>query len=295
MTDRTILVTVSHRDLPVNIMQRENGSKRRIYLQIALAWTALLLLNGCTAIGASIAMHRSTDHLLPLSQDGRVFYENGAESLATSVASILDQSLARVEAEQHAKFEKDVVVYVLNSVETFASFCVHKRARGCVLNERLFISPIAKDVILGILTHELSHLQMEQFLGMWHWHSKVPPWFSEGLAVFVSSPERGGAETVSRKEALLAISNGQSFRPNKRGSLLFPKTASSFGLELHMFYAQSELFVKFLHDKDNLKFKSLLSKIRHKENFSKAILTSYNESLTQLWVEFTQSVATQES
>ncbi len=275
-------------------MQRKNKSKRRFYLQIALALTALFALSGCTAIEASIAMNRSTDHLLPLSQDGRVFYERGAENLASTVTLILDQSVLRVEAKQYAKFKKEVAVYVLNSVESFASFCVSKRPRACVLNERLFISPKAKDTISGILTHELSHLQMEQFLGMWHWHLKVPQWFSEGLAVFVSSPERGGAEKVSHKEALIAISKGHSFLPNKRGSLFFPKTASSFGLEHHMFYAQSELFVKFLHDKDNLKFISLLSKIRSKENFSKAILTSYNESLSELWTQFSQKAKTLE-
>lgn len=251
-----------------------------------ILWFSIMcmFLSGCTAAGAVIAMNRSTDHFIQIENDERVLYEKGADLLAQKVLEKLDTSIQIVEDKQYSKFKKPVRVYVLNSIDRFSKYCVSKRPRGCVLNERLFISPKAKDTFSEILTHELSHLHMEQQLGMWNWHSETPPWFQEGLAVYVS--DGAGAEKIKYSETIESIAKGKSFLPNDTGSLLFPKTASDFGLEHQMFYSQSGIFVEYLHESGKLKFKELLLSLANGSGFSETVNRVYGKSLKEIWKEF---------
>jgi len=254
---------------------------------IVLIYIALSL-SGCTIINAVIAMNKSTDHFIPLEADSRVVYETGAESVAKTVAGKLAFALHTVEQQQFRKFTTPVVIHVCSSVESFTAYCVQSRAVGCVLNERLFLSPNVKHRVKAVLTHELSHLHMEQQLGMLAWYSNVPVWFKEGLAVYVSGG--GGAERVSADAAIKAINLGLSFTPDAHGSLISHKSASSYGLKPHMFYRQASLFVEYLHKKDITGFKELLLALADGDAFDHAVSTAYGMPLRGIWQNFIQQL-----
>lgn len=174
-----------------------------------------------------------------------------------------------------------------STVKSFESFCVAKHAGGCVINGRLFISPKKKntpDRIPRVLAHELSHLQMQQILGTWKWHENTPAWFREGLAVYAS--DGGGAEGISSTQAKQAIIAGKSITPNNTGSLLFPKTAYTFGLRPHMFYKQAGLFVSWLHQHNHTKFRKLILAIQTGATFEAAMQTSYGSNVLANWKRF---------
>ena len=232
-------------------------------------------------------MQRHTDDFQTLASDPRVKYEAGAEANARILSAHLDQAIKLVESRQYAAFKKPVIVYVPATTDRFEAFCVFASAGACVLNQRLFISPKKQNTparLPRVLTHELSHLNMEQSLGMWKWHSNTPAWFQEGLAVYVSNG--GGAEGVTAQAAKQAIRSGKTFTPTATGSLLFPQTASYFGLKPHMFYRQAGLFVAWLHAQSDRQFRKLILTIQGGATLGAAMREAYGASVQLEWQRF---------
>ena len=252
---------------------------------IALMFVAIFF-TPCTATKAVIAMNKPTSQFIVLKQDKRVLYEKGAEKHAEIVAKKIDAAVQMVEQKQYKKFTKPVVIYICNSIESFTDYCVQSRASGCVLNERLFLSPKNFQANRQALTHELSHLHIEQQLGMFTWHSRYPAWFQEGLATYVSGGE--GANRVFPDEARKAMLEGKSFMPNLRGNLIFRKGASSFGLTPNMFYRQAAMFIEYLHNIDAMKFKTFLLFVEAGGNFEESFSAIYKISLNEAWEKFAQ-------
>ena len=216
------------------------------------------------------AFFRSTDHFSKLESDNRILYETDALDIAVQVAKDLDYSIETVEKEQSCSFVKPVAVYVCASKENFSKFTgLNQKIKAAVFNEKIFLSGSLRDQpsrIPTLTTHELSHLHLIQKIGTTKYVRNVPSWFSEGLAVFVSNG--GGAENVSETDAAHAILDGLCFHPDSTGSILFPKTASSYNLKPHMFYRQSAMFVQFLKEYDSEKFKELLKALQSGTKFN---------------------------
>jgi len=254
----------------------------RFIILICIAFS----ISACTAAKAVIAINKSTDHFIVLENDDRILYEKGAEKFAEIVANKLDAAVASVEKGQYRKFTKPVIVHICNTVESFTAYCVEHRAAGCVLNERLFLAPKNFQPYKEALTHELSHLHIEQQLGMVKWHSGYPSWFQEGLATYISHGE--GASKVTPDEARKAIAEGKTFTPNTSGSLIFRKAAHSFGLTPNMFYRQSSMFIEYLYNIDEMKFKTFLLSVEDGKNFEESFSSVYGETLNEIWQKFIQ-------
>ena len=260
-----------------------NGAPMR---NISIIIFCLLALNGCSSFRSVLAMTKSTDEFQILKQDSRIKYEEGSIKLAEDVAPYLESAIQTVENIQGA-FRKPVVIYITKSIDSFSSYCASQYPSACVIGDRLFISPKLlkqKNRIPGILTHELSHLQHTQDIGRWDYQTKLPVWFKEGLAVYVSGGS--GAEGITEQEAIEAIDHGQAINPNGSGGLLFRKTASSFGLKPHMFYRQSEMYVKWLHEMSPSKFRQLFAALRQAKSLDEALSSVYGFSVQQGWVKF---------
>jgi hypothetical protein len=235
---------------------------------------------------AVLAMTKSTDDFIPLEENASVLYEKGREKLARDIAGYLPQAVGTIEQKQ-GKFPNRVSVYIPGTEESFASFCASKGPSACVMGERLFISPKLekeKERLSKILTHELSHLQLTQYMGGWDYQTKLPVWFKEGLAVYISGG--GGEGDVTEDEAISAIKREKTFRPNRTGALLFRKTAHSFGLKPHMFYTQAALFVHWLHDLSPDRFHRLLVTLRSGETLDAVMRKEYGFGVKEAWKRF---------
>ena len=251
----------------------------------------IISTSGCSIANIIFAINKDTDGFLTFKGDSRVNYERGAEANAAIIANGLSEAISTIEEKQYGGFIKPVVVYLPSSIDSYSSYCVSRKSGACVLNKRLFISPKlknTKDRIPRLLIHELSHLYMEQQLGMLSWHNGFPLWFREGLAVYASNG--AGAENVSVSEAKQAIIENDHFIPNDSGSLFFPKGSKSFGMTHHMFYRQMGLFVSWLHQTEPGLFESLIKNIKDGKSFNAALQTSYNTTIESLWAEFSQSI-----
>lgn len=135
------------------------------------------------------------------------------------------------------------------------------------------------------LAHELSHFHLYQQLGLIKMR-ELPTWFKEGLATFVS--DGGGAQTISENEAIESIVNGKHFILTSGGYFGFfnQKSAADNALSHHMRYCQYMIFLSFIKNKDEKKFKSFLLSIQDGVNLSRSIRKTYDTTLDQLWQDF---------
>jgi len=247
-----------------------------------------LFIYASPAATALFHTFKSTAHFHPLDTDHRVLYEPGAERFAEVVAKELPASIETVEKAQFGHFTKSIKIYVCATTASFKNMTGGavraKTFRGSVfLSPRLLEHP---EAISSYLTHELSHLLLLQYMGLYKMVT-TPPWFTEGLAVLVS--KGGGAAEVTEEEAVQAISSGKHFEPYVNGGLynfLFPKYGGHWGLKPHMFYRQSMLFVSFMKDYDKKAFKNLLLNLQNGQNFAKSFQSAYNTSIKDIWYLF---------
>lgn len=140
----------------------------------------------------------------------------------------------------------------------------------------------------AILTHELSHLHLQQQLGVYHYNANIPAWFQEGLAVLVSNG--GGAENVSEAETMKAILEGKHFTPEAEGSFWLHKSERSYGLEAHMFYRQASLFVGYLKKFSEIHFGLFMLAIEDGGDFDKSFRSVYGMSIDEAWQDFVEQL-----
>lgn len=265
---------------------------RTVLLQIILVAILVLPLSACSATASLIASLRPTDHFLTLESDARVLYEPGAEENAHNIVPLLPQAIDIVEKRQYVPFHEPIKIYVCASAESYYKL-TGSRARAVVTNN-LFLSPALfqdRPTLPLYLTHELSHLHLLQILGTYRM-IRLPSWFKEGLATFVSGG--GGASDITDDEALDAIRRGQTFVPDEGqgviASLLFPRYGSHWKLDNHMFYRQGMLFVSFMQETDEDSFRKFLISIQQGEDFSTALTNAYNKNLDTLWESFVAEI-----
>ncbi|MHB8882845.1 MAG: hypothetical protein ACYC69_15210 [Thermodesulfovibrionales bacterium] len=269
----------------------KTGLHRKAYSIISLAVfiIAVLSLAGCSFIRQSVAVLRSTNQFVPYENDNRVMFEPGAVVEADKVASFLPSAIEHVEKKQYHHFVEPIHVYVCASRDSFKK---HYGAdvRAGVLT-KLFVSPrifeYGDEIAKKYLTHELSHLHLQHQLGLFK-TIRLPMWFKEGLATYVS--DGGGAHLASQEQAIEFIRAGKFFVPNKSDGFIFKKTPSDFGLEPHMFYRQSMMFISYLAKKSGPGFRGLLLAIETGERLSSALQAAYNMNLEELWNGFLREV-----
>lgn len=222
--------------------------------------------------------------------DLRVLAQAGQPELAQKVAAALPIALEQLASAQGVRIDKPFNVYVFASEQNYTrQGACPPGSRACAFRGNLSLSPLmAKelDTVLPILTHELSHVVLQQRMGMWG-ASRIPPWFAEGLAVLVS--DGGGAEGVDAQEAYKAMVSGQRFTPDLSYSLLSQKTAASFNLPHRLFYRQSALFVRYLKEQQTTEFENLMRYLHAGMGFHKAFEKSFPTPLDVMWANFLKS------
>jgi len=203
------------------------------------------LLQGCTSIYAWITYDFNKSQY-----DNRVFYETGADDLASEISAKLNWYISTVENRQYQSFKSpnELKVYVFADKNHYANFSNSTpSARGSATTNAVYISPLINDrrhTLSSIMIHELSHVHIRQYIGTWRYWTEVPGWFLEGLAVEVS--EGGGAEKVSDDQARKLIQSGVYFVPEEQSSIWGHNFAHDYGLEPHVYYRQANLFVLYL-------------------------------------------------
>jgi hypothetical protein len=261
--------------------------------------TMLLRISAVLVIAffAASPLHRSavTATLLPKSgftpaQDARVLAQAGAQAVAQRVSQHLAASLAQLQSMQGASVDKPFNVYVFASEDDYTRLgACPPGSLACAFRGHLSVSPrLANELptVPAILTHELSHVLMQQRMGHWA-SSQIPPWFAEGLAVMVS--DGGGAEDIGTQEVAASLAAGQHFTPHLEGSLLRPRTADYFKLPHRLFYRQSAAFVIYLKQKHPTHFSDLLLRMHAGMQFEAAFGKAFMQPIATLWAQFLQN------
>jgi hypothetical protein len=270
-------------------MKISSRKKARSIISAVVLIVAILSVASCSLLRQSVAALRSTDQFIPSGNDDRVLIEPGAEDYANRIASFLSSAIEHVEEKQYHRFVEPVRVYACASRESFKKY-YGADVRAGVLT-KLFLSPrifeYGDEIAKKYLTHELSHLHLQQQLGIYK-TNRLPMWFKEGLATYVS--DGGGAHLISQEQAIASIRSGKHFVPNNADGFIFKKTPSDFGLEPHMFYRQSMMFISYLAKINDPGFRGLLLDIENGERLSSALQAEYNMNLEELWNGFLHEV-----
>ena len=256
--------------------------------------TRLPFLSCCLLLLAGCATHPplpSVAQFNTLAEDSRVRYEAGGEHFAGRVAAALPQAIQQVETTHLRAFSGPIEVYVCTSASSFARYVPTPNLSGATLRgNRVFLAPQLDTTeahrLLPLLTHELSHLHLSQQLD--HYTPDVPIWFHEGLATLAA--QGGGAEYASDSQAIEAIRHGRMFAPEQMDKPNQRHTAPFWGLDIHTFYRQSLLFMRYLRELSLEGFQRFLQDILDQEDFALAFGNAYNMSLQEAGERFRQSL-----
>lgn len=218
----------------------------RVPIFILTAALFLMSVSGCGLVGSWVA--RLTAVFQVLSSDKRIVYEKGAEAFAEETSRELPKAMMTVESRQFGAFKEPVRIYVFASAESFAKFAnVPEVVKGAGVGNEVYLSGQLLNKmgeLRGMLTHELSHIQLSQTLGTVTFNRTLPRWFREGLAIHVA--DGGGATNATEAETIANFLQQKYFAPETKGALLNLKLPGPKGLEPKVFYRQSGMFVHFL-------------------------------------------------
>lgn len=234
---------------------------------ILATFLIFMTLVGSGFVGSKVA--RFTTDFMVLPSDNRVLYEKGAELLAEEAARHLRRALNVVESRQFGTFKEPVKIYAFADAKRFARFAgVPKVVKGAGSDSEVYLSGQLLNKlgeVQGMLTHELSHVQLSQTLGTVTFNRTLPRWFREGLAIYVA--EGGGATNASEAEAIEHFLQGKHFAPETEGALFNLNLPGSKGLEPKIFYRQSGMFVCFLAQDRPAQFETLVKGLQEGKTF----------------------------
>jgi len=269
---------------------------------------SLVALGTITATAVPIVRHaawgwwNAPERLAALPDSPQIHYEDGAGEYARAVAALLPTAIARVEGAQGRRFAHPVTIGVFVSREAFdaANGLRNPGAIGMTFLGRVLLPPGLywgqRQRLATILTHELSHAHLQGWISQLTFF-RLPNWFTEGLAVMVSSG--GGAEGVTEAQARDAIRRGDHIAVESAGSLLNVGRGITFesrpetpnvSFRTLMAYRQAGLFVTYLHDSNPAGFARMMAAILDGRPFAEAVKTGYEADLPALWLQFTRAV-----
>lgn len=264
----------------------------RPLVRISLIQLLTIMLIGCNMAQPAPVAAKSDVHFIQLKSDSRIFYEPGAEDIALKIASYLPESIAKIGKGLFRPFLRAVQVHVFRNEEDFAAYTgVSKLEWGVMMSEKVYLSGIVRKApdnhFKAILTHELVHLYLQQRLGWDGFNMVLPIWFKEGLAELIS----GGTamEAVTESDAAQAILAGKHFVLDTRGRLLPPKQYW-YGLEPHMFYRQTEMFVAYLKSMDEKKFRAFILSIEDSHDFERSFREVFGFTIFDAWQRFVKGL-----
>ena len=250
--------------------------------------TVVSLLTGCTAVARAAYLE-----LLPLQgfdtlqADNRVHYEPEAKTNAEILAASYAQTIQQIEARLGGTLQTKPQVYLCVSDACFLKYAFNKEARAEARGRGNLVLLKARTLeaegrLLPVFTHELVH-------AFWFQHGVhcTPRWWTEGLAVEVSNG--GGAEKVTRLEALQAIQEGKIFQASDENSCWTRMPPQLNGMAWPMFYRQSGMFVQWMRVRDPEGFSTLLIKLRSGDNLATAIESVYGQPITALHLAWQKS------
>jgi hypothetical protein len=240
------------------------------------------------------------DRMPALAANSQVHYQPGAEDFARDVATLLPNSIARVEDVHGRRFAHPVTVGVYATPEAYAAAngLGSTVPAGVTIFGRVNLSPRLfgpqHQRLRAILTHELSHAHIQGWIGEYA-SLYVPNWFKEGLAVMLSGG--GGAELVSEEEARAAIQRGERLVIDDAGSLT---RLTDVRLEKEpenrppwypvvLAYREAGMFVNYLRESDRPAFDRMMSAILDDRPFTEAVAVGYHDNVLSLWQRFIRS------
>jgi hypothetical protein len=251
--------------------------KKKLIVPISIVSAILFFVFGGQRLAIS-CVAKATTHFNPWPSDKRILYENRAEKIAEEVSKHLDTAIETVEKKQFGKFDKQVTIYVFANAKSFSRYTgMPEAVKGdCTGSEIHLSGKLLKTIneINGMLTHELSHAQLIQHLGIVKFNRSMPRWFREGLAINVSNG--GGATNATEQETREYFILGKHFTPKVKGALFNLKLNTTAPIPPRIFYRQSGDFVMFMAHEYSSQYQKLIKGMQAGNSFQDMFTKSFN-------------------
>jgi len=272
---------------------RARRSRRGMIALTVLAVTVLVLAVAAGLSPYGRALLKSRRHFVRHPEDGRVFFESGADSFASRIAAALPQAVSLVEQRLSGPFLRPFRVYVCSSQRGHNEFIAapgDAPIRGSVLLGNIYIAPSAFrfygfDTHQQSLAHELVHLYIFQRLGFLR-TKRLPVWFVEGLAHCIAGT---GGEGVDEATAVSAIRD-RGRAPGEQGRLFQSVEGEAGGLPVRVYQLQNRMFVQFLIDRYPDCLKLLVQDVLQGAPFARSFARRFDRSVSEAWEEFRSSL-----
>jgi hypothetical protein len=262
---------------------------------ILVGLLGIFILAVCLAylrVPALRALLKSKRHFVVHATESRVLYEPGAEVFADKIAGFLPMAVDQVAEGHSLPFKKPFKIYVFATQKSHNDHLAIPASlpiRGAAFSRKVYISPSAfsfegLDTHRESLKHEMSHLLMRQYLGIFK-RRKIPVWFSEGLANIVAD---SGGEGITEGQMIEAVKQGRQMPIEEEGGLLkSPSTIlKGTGLSGPMYHKQNRMFVGFIRDTDPVAFNRLIAEVFGGRSFPDAFQELYSATPEELWAGF---------
>ena len=264
------------------------NKKKLILLIVSLI--ILLLFALLTRTPLWMALIKSKSHFIENNNNSRVLYEQGAEEASDKFAAFFTTAIRTIEDTHLNPFSKPFNVYVCNTQKSLGEFVAAKSLypiRGLSLRGDVYTAPSAfnfkgLDTHRETLIHELAHLHFRTQLGFVKYR-KIPSWFHEGFADYVSG---AGGEGIEEQDAIDYILNSKHFIPNDESKVFGSFRRESKDLSGPMYHKQVKMFVTYLVETDSVNFSNLVIKIQDGESFSKSFNETLETDVQSKWTEF---------
>ncbi|MCD4779275.1 MAG: hypothetical protein K8S27_01825 [Candidatus Omnitrophica bacterium] len=259
-----------------------------VVLKVFICVGLVCLFSGCTEIGLMTQSFRSTGVFHSLASDHRIHIEEGAEAFGRTVGLYLPVAVRQVETRQYTKFPPGVHVYVMASEESYYK-ATRSKNKTAMMDGKVYLSPVIMKEqyrLQQYLAYEMSHLLLYLHIGPSKL-ARIPAWFREGLANYASNG--AGAYMVTDDRALEAIKFGKHFKPYDRmwGKDIFSDKAIGLADPQRQMYArQAMLFVKYLHFRNEEKFRELVMDLHVSQPFAASFEISYGYPVKNLWTRY---------
>lgn len=232
--------------------------------KVFLSLVVILLIS---AIGHAFVLPQATKCLFvdfyDLDKEGNIYFEKGfTDAEKDEILKLISQAESRVASFWGEKTVEPKFIFC-KSMELYHTFgSPYPSPASAVMHFGSYVVVNEDGMDLDIISHELSHTELFERVGLINRSLKIPVWFDEGLAMQVDYRDYYSIDTLE------VLSNGFQNLPDVKSMSGYDEFGAGTREEVMMNYRTSKYEVANWHSKEVLN--NFISKLNEGASFEEA-------------------------
>ena len=228
---------------------------------------SLVVIFLISAISHAIVLPQATKCLFvdfyDLNKEGKIYFEKGfTQEEKNEIVALVSQAESRVASFWGEKTVEPKFIFCksMDLYHTFGSS--YPTPASAIMHFGSYVVVNENGVDLDIISHELSHTELFERIGLINRSFKIPVWFDEGLAMQVDNRDYYSIDTLE------ALSNGFKNLPDVKSMKGYAAFGAGTREEVMMNYSASKYVVANWYSKEVLN--NFINKLNNGANFEEA-------------------------